>query len=107
MKTSTSIYLGLALAICLVLIPACAFRKPYTGDAPAVVTDLHTEGSGKNRRYYQAFRYTVNGKTYDATNNKSGSSVMKYPTGTQGKACYMPADPQKAYFADAHEVCGT
>ena len=102
----TKISLVLVLAVCLVSIPACTSRKQYKGDAPAVVTDLHTEGSGKNRRYFQAFRYTVNGKTYDVNNNKSGSSVMKYPTGTQGKACYIPADPQRAYFAAANEVCG-
>ncbi len=103
---STKISVVLVLAVCLVSIPACTSRKQYKGDAPAVVTDLHTEGSGKNRRYFQAFRYTVNGKTYDVNNNKSGSSVMKYPTGTQGKACYIPADPQRAYFAAANEVCG-
>ncbi len=106
MKNSKSIYLVLVLALCSALGFGCTSRKQYTGDAPAVVTDLHTEGSGKNRRYFQAFRYAINGKTYDVNNNKSGSSVMKYPTGTQGKACYIPAEPQRAYFAATTEVCG-
>lgn len=102
MKSSTSICV---LVICLGLT-ACTSVKQYTGEAPALVTDMHTTGSGKNRDISISFRYAVKGKTYDVTLNRTRSSAMKYPTGTQGKVCYIPADPQKAYFADARDVCG-
>lgn len=99
---SNVISLIIVFALWLGLVIGCGRGKGYTGQAPAVVTQVSKVGRFKSNPVYRTyFSYTVNGKTYQANSEERYS----YPIGTQAKACYMPSDPQQAYFALPDGTC--
>ena len=91
-KNTVSLILVFALLLAAVL--GCSDKKKYTGETPALVI------RGGNEEV--SFSYNVNGKTYQ-TSSKTDYALM---SGTIGKACYIPAEPEKAYFLPAGKACG-
>jgi hypothetical protein len=91
-KSVVSLFLVVALFIVIAL--GCSNRRKYTAQTFALVI------RGGNEEVH--FSYVVNGKNYD------GRSKTKYAVmlGTRGKACYIPSEPEKAYFAMSNEICG-
>ncbi|MGC2235032.1 MAG: hypothetical protein WA584_02555 [Pyrinomonadaceae bacterium] len=89
-------FIGLFLVFALLLAVAlgCASKKKYTAQTPALII------RGGNDEV--SFSYIVNGKNYQAS-SKTKYAVM---SGTTGKACYIPSEPEKAYFAYSNETCG-
>ena len=84
----------LVFALLFILALGCANKKKYTAQTPSLVI------RGGNDEVH--FSYVVNGKNYQAR-SKTDYAVM---SGTVGKACYIPAEPEKAYFAMSNEICG-
>lgn len=84
----------LIFALLFVIALGCASKKKYTAQTSALII------RGGNEEVF--FSYVINGKNYD------GRSKTKYAlmSGTIGKACYIPAEPEKSYFALSNEVCG-
>ena len=72
----------------------CSNKKKYTAETPALII------RGGNEEVY--FSYSVNGKNYQ-TSSKTDYALM---SGTTGKACYIPDEPEKAYFLPAGKTCG-
>lgn len=91
-KNLVSLFLIFALLFVIVL--SCSSRKKYTAQTAALVI------RGGNEEIY--FSYLINGKNYQ------GRSKTKYAlmSGTVGKACYIPSEPEKSYFALSNEICG-
>ncbi len=99
---SNLISLTIVFAIWLGLVIGCNKKKNYSAQAPAVVAQTIRNPAKNSYDYRVEFRYTVNGRTYTEFNLQK----TNYAAGTQGKACYIPSDPQEAYFALPNEVCG-
>lgn len=87
-----SLFLVFALLFALAL--GCASKKKYTAQTSALII------RGGNDEVH--FSYSVGGKTYQAK-SKTDYAVM---SGTLGKACYIPNEPEKAYFAFSNDTCG-
>ena len=96
----------ISLAVIFILLFAllgCFGKKNYTGQVPTVITDAESTGGSKvGYSWTVSFSYTINGRTYKGTSHPK----IRHQVGTQGKACYMPSKPEKAYFALPNEVCG-
>jgi hypothetical protein len=86
--------LFLIIALLFVIALGCAKKEKYTAQTSAFVIRGGTEEVH--------FSYGVNGKTYQGS-SKTEYGVM---SGTMGKACYIPSEPEKAYFAFPNEICG-
>lgn len=84
----------LVFAVLLAVGLGCSNKKKYASQTPALVV------RGGNDVVY--FSYIVNGKNYQAS-SQTDYALM---SGTTGKACYIPSEPEKAYFALANETCG-
>ena len=95
--------IGLIIVVTLGLgLLGCNKKKNYSAQAPAVVSKS-TRNPAKNSSDYRVeFSYTINGRTFSEINLQK----TNYAAGTQGKACYIPSDPGKAYFALPNEPCG-
>ncbi len=88
------ISLFLVFALLLMAALGCSNKKKYTAQTPALII------RGGNDEV--SFSYIVNGKNYQAK-SKTDYALM---SGTTGKACYIPSEPEKAYFLPAGETCG-
>ena len=88
------ISLILVCALLLTVALGCMDKKKYTAQTSALII------RGGNNEVH--FSYIVNDKNYQAK-SKTDYAVM---SGTLGKACYIPAEPEKAYFAFSNETCG-
>jgi hypothetical protein len=86
--------LFLVFALLLVIALGCSSKKKYTAQTSALII------RGGNDEVH--FSYVVNGKNYQ-TSSKTDYALM---SGTIGKACYIPSEPEKAYFLPAGETCG-
>lgn len=84
----------LVFALLLAIALGCASKKKYTAQTPALII------RGGNDEV--SFSYAVGGKNYQAKSKTKYALML----GTTGKACYIPAEPEKAYFALASETCG-
>lgn len=91
-RNSVSLFLVFGLLLMIAL--GCADKKKYTAQTPALII------RGGNDEVN--FSYIVNGKNYQAK-SKTKYALM---SGTTGKACYIPSEPEKAYFALSNEICG-
>ncbi len=91
-KNLVSLFLIFALLFVIAL--GCSSKKKYTGETSALVI------RGGNEEV--SFSYLVNGKNYQTT-SKTDYALM---SGTTGKACYIPSEPEKAYFLPAGKTCG-
>jgi|GEM_PF-5648565 len=88
------INLLLVFALWLAVALGCSSKKKYTAETSALII------RGGNEEVH--FSYIVNGKNY-LTRSKTDYAVM---SGTVGKACYIPSEPEKAYFLPAGKTCG-
>lgn len=91
-KNLISLFLVLALWLAVGL--GCSSKKKYTAETSALII------RGGNEEVH--FSYTVNGKNYQGR-SKTDYALM---SGTVGKACYIPSEPEKAYFLPAGKTCG-
>lgn len=87
---------GLILALALLLTAAlgCSDKKKYTSETSALIIR-----GGNDEVHYS---YSVNNKNYQAK-SKTDFALM---SGTIGKACYIPGEPEKSYFMPAGYACG-
>lgn len=88
------ISLFLVFALLLIAALGCSSKKKYTAQTSALII------RGGNDEVH--FSYSVNGKNYQ-TSSKTDYALM---SGTIGKACYIPSEPEKAYFLPAGKTCG-
>lgn len=91
-KNFISLFIVFALLLAVAL--GCSSKKKYTAQTSALII------RGGNDEVH--FSYSVNGKTYQAK-SETDYALM---SGTLGKACYIPEEPEKAYFLPAGKTCG-